>query len=256
MDNIKTGELIRELRKEKGMTQKDLAEKLYITDRAVSKWERGLCAPDISLLEPLSELLGVSVLELISGKLADEKKTDDTELSAKRIIEYSQNDTTQKMKRFKRNTVVGIVAIFIVISLLILTVASIRGEGFSWGCIPAYISAQRVAKALQNCDKQAIEMNIANAKNVHNGLVKLEEQHICIRDAKASVLDVRLDDGILLLEIKFAVNYQDVKYIFTCYGTYKNGKVELMRIVSPNGYDEYPEWILELNDVLCTYNPG
>ena len=44
MDNIKTGNLIKELRKEKGMTQKDLADKLHITDRAVSKWERGLCA--------------------------------------------------------------------------------------------------------------------------------------------------------------------------------------------------------------------
>ena len=46
------------------MTQKDLAERLHITDRAVSKWERGLCAPDISLLESLAETLGVSILEL------------------------------------------------------------------------------------------------------------------------------------------------------------------------------------------------
>ena len=58
MDNMKTGQLIRDLRKEKGMTQKELADKLHITDRAVSKWERGLCAPEISLLEPLAEALG------------------------------------------------------------------------------------------------------------------------------------------------------------------------------------------------------
>ena len=51
MDPTKTGALIRALRKERNMTQKDLAERLHITDRAVSKWERGLCAPDISLLE-------------------------------------------------------------------------------------------------------------------------------------------------------------------------------------------------------------
>lgn len=48
MDPVKTGTLIRALRKERNMTQKDLAEHLHITDRAVSKWERGLCAPDIS----------------------------------------------------------------------------------------------------------------------------------------------------------------------------------------------------------------
>ena len=64
MDPTKTGALIRALRKERNMTQKDLAERLHITDRAVSKWERGLCAPDISLLEPLAEALGVSILEL------------------------------------------------------------------------------------------------------------------------------------------------------------------------------------------------
>ena len=64
MDPVKTGTLIRALRKERNMTQKDLAEHLHITDRAVSKWERGLCAPDISLLESLAETLGVSILEL------------------------------------------------------------------------------------------------------------------------------------------------------------------------------------------------
>lgn len=67
MDNIKTGALIRERRKEKGLTQRELAERLHVTDRAVSKWERGLCSPDIALLEPLSEALDLSVLELISG---------------------------------------------------------------------------------------------------------------------------------------------------------------------------------------------
>ena len=57
MDNITTGSFIKELRKEKNMTQKQLADHLHITDRAVSKWERGVCAPDISLLEPLAEIL-------------------------------------------------------------------------------------------------------------------------------------------------------------------------------------------------------
>ena len=68
MDNTKTGQLIKELRKGKGMTQKELAEMLHITDRAVSKWERGLCAPDIALLEPLAGILGCSVLDLIAGE--------------------------------------------------------------------------------------------------------------------------------------------------------------------------------------------
>ena len=68
MDNRKMGELIREARKEKGLTQKDVAQRFGITDRAVSKWERGICAPDIGILEELAELLGLSVAELIAGE--------------------------------------------------------------------------------------------------------------------------------------------------------------------------------------------
>ena len=64
MNKERLGGFIAENRKALDMTQKDLAERLHITDRAVSKWERGLCAPDISLLESLAETLGVSILEL------------------------------------------------------------------------------------------------------------------------------------------------------------------------------------------------
>lgn len=68
------------LRSERGMTQKQLAEKLYVSNKAVSKWERGLSLPDISLLEPLAETLGVTVPELLhgerqeDGKLAEEQQ--------------------------------------------------------------------------------------------------------------------------------------------------------------------------------------
>ena len=76
MDNLQTGAFIRELRKDKGLTQKDLAGQLHITDRAVSKWERGLCAPDLATLEPLAEILGVTVTELIAGKRMEETPTE------------------------------------------------------------------------------------------------------------------------------------------------------------------------------------
>lgn len=68
MDNIKTGRFIAECRKELGYNQKDLAEKLNITDKAVSKWETGRSAPDVSILIPLAEELGVSVTEILNGE--------------------------------------------------------------------------------------------------------------------------------------------------------------------------------------------
>lgn len=74
MDQIKMGKFISELRKEKGLTQKDIGDKLNITDNSVSKWERGINAPDIYYLGPLSEILGVSVKELLNGEKNARKK--------------------------------------------------------------------------------------------------------------------------------------------------------------------------------------
>lgn len=68
LDKEKFGAFLVRLRKEKGLTQKELAEKLYVSDKAVSKWERGLSLPDISLLQPMAEMMEVSVTELLSGR--------------------------------------------------------------------------------------------------------------------------------------------------------------------------------------------
>ena len=67
MNSYVTGNMIKELREKLGMTQGALAEKLGVSDKAVSKWETGKGYPDITLIEPLSEALGVSVIELFSG---------------------------------------------------------------------------------------------------------------------------------------------------------------------------------------------
>ena len=64
----KFGTFLSQLRRERGMTQKDLAEKLYVSDKAVSKWERALSLPDIALLRPLAEMLEVTVTELLIGE--------------------------------------------------------------------------------------------------------------------------------------------------------------------------------------------
>ena len=70
MDQQKIGALIRTLRREKHMTQKALAERLGLSDKAVSKWERGLGCPDVSLLGDLSTILGVDLARMLSGELA------------------------------------------------------------------------------------------------------------------------------------------------------------------------------------------
>ena len=71
IDKKKFGAFVAELRREKGYTQKELSEKLFLSDKAVSKWETGASIPDTPLLVPLSELLGVSVTELLMCERRD-----------------------------------------------------------------------------------------------------------------------------------------------------------------------------------------
>jgi DNA-binding XRE family transcriptional regulator len=70
MDNSKVGVLIYRLRKEKGLTQKQLADQMNISDRTISKWERGYGCPDVTLLPSLSTLLGVKIENILDGELS------------------------------------------------------------------------------------------------------------------------------------------------------------------------------------------
>jgi len=76
MDNIKFGRFIRESRQAKGLTQKQLAEQIHVSDKAVSKWENGAGFPDIKILEPLAECLGVRLIELMQGERVEEPEID------------------------------------------------------------------------------------------------------------------------------------------------------------------------------------
>lgn len=119
MDNIKTGALIRERRKKKGLTQRELAERLHVTDRAVSKWERGLCAPDIALLEPLSEALDLSVLELISGeRVRTEEPEAKAEAAARSAIAYSRAELMRKLRALRLRHVALAAAALAVLALI------------------------------------------------------------------------------------------------------------------------------------------
>ena len=72
MSNKSIGEMISSLRKEKGMTQNDLAEKMNVTDKAVSKWERNLSCPDVNSIPKLAEVLGTTVEELLNAQSTKE----------------------------------------------------------------------------------------------------------------------------------------------------------------------------------------
>lgn len=96
MNQEKIGKFIAKQRKLKELTQEELAEKLGITKNAVSKWERGLCLMDMSLLKPLSEILGVSINEILAG---EEIETKDVEKkSEENIIKLTELVNLKAMK--------------------------------------------------------------------------------------------------------------------------------------------------------------
>ena len=74
MDQVKTGRLIAMQRHKKQLTQKELAQQLGVSDRAVSKWERGICFMDVSLLKPLSEILEIGIVDILSGEIVPEEQ--------------------------------------------------------------------------------------------------------------------------------------------------------------------------------------
>ena len=76
IDKEKFGAFVAQLRKEQGMTQKELAQKVYVSDKAVSKWERGLSMPDITLLIPLSQALGITVTALLECQRLEQTPMD------------------------------------------------------------------------------------------------------------------------------------------------------------------------------------
>ncbi len=120
MDNKKIGLFIASLRKDKNMTQKELADKLYISDQAVSKWERGLSMPDIGLIEKLSNYLEVSVSEILKGEKIDNMTKKKSDEIVKTSVSFFQ-------KEYFKNKIIFIMAIAIVATLIFGTIFYILG---------------------------------------------------------------------------------------------------------------------------------
>lgn len=110
IDRAAFGAFVATKRKEKGYTQKELADRLFVSDKAVSKWERGLSLPDISLLVPLSQALDVTVMELLQGRKFEAERKDELRLDlseveqlVKKAVMFSEETNEKKKLRRKKN---------------------------------------------------------------------------------------------------------------------------------------------------------
>ena len=129
MDQIKIGIFLKELRKEKGLTQEQLAEVLNVSSRTVSRWETGSNMPDISMLVEIADFYDVSIPEIVQGERESENMNKETKETAVAMAKYSQNEV-----KIGKQKVVGILmsafGIFVIVSAL-----SIFPNDSSWGSI-------------------------------------------------------------------------------------------------------------------------
>jgi len=129
MDQVKIGSFLKELRKEKNLTQEKLAEQLHVSNRTVSRWETGSNMPDIGMLVEIADFYDVSIPEIINGERKSEKMNQETRDTAAAMAEYSRNEVKNgKLK------VVGILlaafGLFVIISALMMFPSE-----SSWGSI-------------------------------------------------------------------------------------------------------------------------
>lgn len=131
IDKKQFGDFIAELRKQKRITQKELAEKLFVSDKAVSKWECGLSMPDITLLKPLSEILGVTVAELLECRRIDATEhigIEKMDLIINKAVHFSEEEVLEQRARKKKQALA-----FVICAVIgFLELISLPAMGISW----------------------------------------------------------------------------------------------------------------------------
>ncbi|MDO4487974.1 MAG: helix-turn-helix transcriptional regulator [Eubacteriales bacterium] len=117
MDREEFGAFISSMRKEKNLTQKELADKLLISDKAVSKWERGLSYPDITMLEPLSGILGVSISELVLGRRNEMEAEKDYGEVVKQAMDIGNEQRCELEKKLRNSRIMVFVLLMVAVVL-------------------------------------------------------------------------------------------------------------------------------------------
>ncbi|MBQ2650827.1 MAG: helix-turn-helix domain-containing protein [Clostridia bacterium] len=118
MDQKKTGEFLKQLRKEKSLTQEQLAEQFFVSGRTVSRWETGSNMPDLSVLVELADYYDVDIREIIDGERKSEKMDKELKDTVLKIAEYSNEDKLKVTKRMHLLFIGGLIAAVIYMMLV------------------------------------------------------------------------------------------------------------------------------------------
>ena len=136
MNPKKVGSFIKELRKEKGVTQEQFAESLGVSGRTVSRWETGNNMPDISLLPEIAEFLEVSIPEIINGERKSENMNEEIKEVAETLSDYASVEKETMLREIRKHSILGMVtlAIYCVLDITGLALQNVVFENISLYC--------------------------------------------------------------------------------------------------------------------------
>ena len=135
MNLVKIGKMLQTLRKEKGMTQEQLAEKLGVARRTVSRWETGSNMPDLNMLIELSDFYAIDLREILSGERKSEQMNEEMKETVLQVAEYGNEDKARLLRRMYWLSIAGLIGfgMFLVTTLLDLSEVSPYEEIGSFG---------------------------------------------------------------------------------------------------------------------------
>ena len=219
----KVGDFIREKRKENKLTQKELAKKLGVSDKAISKWERGICCPDISLLKDLSSILGTSVNELLSGeeiKNLEKEKTDDI------LVDSVKQYTSIEKKKNKKLLIFTIILFIFYIGLVFamyLTFNQVnKNDNINWHSYSNKKTLDKFFVALENYDYDVIKemaFEAYNTEQVQDTLI--EDVNKCDEYKEQRKNGERLSEPGIICKLKYfedeGLKFVSHKYLYQSY---------------------------------------
>ena len=210
MNYDKIGNFIQQKRKEKNLTQKQLADKLGVTDRAISKWERGQGCPDVSILEILSKELGCSILELLKGREIENEVIPVTEADdyIRDSMNISKQTTKDKIISTFNKIIVGSI-IFISLLLLYFNIVQIIYVNKEYTLSIDRETYKRVIERMETID------NNLNIIKKNRGNYSIEDYEKITENLENNYIDIKNEKVF-----DYVINRRDIKYtvndIFIC----------------------------------------
>jgi len=131
MNQQKTGEFLKHLRKEKELTQEQLAERFYVSSRTVSRWETGSNLPDVDMLIELADFYDVDIREIIDGERKSESMDNETKETLKKVAEYAAEENKKRGEKLR--TTLAVAVCFMLVSYLFF---GSEHKGYFNGMIP------------------------------------------------------------------------------------------------------------------------